>query len=300
MNKLLGLRALAHTDALTGSATFESDVTAQLVADGEGVLDSEFGVTTFTITGLLAMDVYFAYNDAAALTLAQSLWNLAFTSQVQPDQRFPRVRTITHNTNHDRPLNPSLSSYLYKATQNATYLASAELAAQFVRKQLAGGVPLNDIDIASCAISSSNTGPGDAGFVLEGLATLSALTNSPFDDFMRTLIASTVPFSAWTGPDGIFLADADAANLINAELTPPEFIRGLHEAWSSMDAQDPAALFIQSFLMVQYNALLNLASANNTYALNWHGPPPTQVDSVAQTAPLDVLNAAIVVGLPDA
>ena len=48
MNKLLGLRALAHTDALTGSATFESDVTAQLVADGEGVLDSEFGVTTFT------------------------------------------------------------------------------------------------------------------------------------------------------------------------------------------------------------------------------------------------------------
>ena len=48
MNKLLGLRAIAHTDALTGDVTFESDVTTQLVADGEGVLDSEFGVTTFT------------------------------------------------------------------------------------------------------------------------------------------------------------------------------------------------------------------------------------------------------------
>lgn len=48
MNKLIGLRALSHTDALTGSTTFESNVVTQLVANGESVLDSEFGVTTFT------------------------------------------------------------------------------------------------------------------------------------------------------------------------------------------------------------------------------------------------------------
>lgn len=39
-----------------------------------------------TVNGLLAMGVYFAYNDTSTLTMAQSLWNLVFQSQVQPDQ----------------------------------------------------------------------------------------------------------------------------------------------------------------------------------------------------------------------
>ncbi len=48
MNKLIGLRAISHTDALTENVTFESNVIAQLVANGGGVLDSEVGVTTLT------------------------------------------------------------------------------------------------------------------------------------------------------------------------------------------------------------------------------------------------------------
>lgn len=37
------------------------------------------------------MDVYFAYNNSAALTLGQSLWNRAFPSQVQPGQVAPAL-----------------------------------------------------------------------------------------------------------------------------------------------------------------------------------------------------------------
>lgn len=39
-----------------------------------------------SISGLLAMDVYFAYNNSSALTMAQSLWSMVFRSQVQQDQ----------------------------------------------------------------------------------------------------------------------------------------------------------------------------------------------------------------------
>lgn len=48
MNKLLGLRAISQTDALSGNPTFETNIMSQLVADGEGILNSDFGVTTFT------------------------------------------------------------------------------------------------------------------------------------------------------------------------------------------------------------------------------------------------------------
>ena len=55
------------------------------------------------------------------------------------------------------------------------------LSAQFVQKHLANAeVVLAGIDIASC-LSNSTEWPGDTGFVLEGLATLSALRNATYD-----------------------------------------------------------------------------------------------------------------------
>ena len=50
--------------------------------------------------------------------------------------------------------------------------------------------------------------------------------------------------------------------------------------------------------LCQYNALLELASVNNTYAANWTGPPPAHIHYPNQAVALDVLNAAIAIGLP--
>ena len=43
---------------------------------------------------------------------------------------------------------------------------------------------------------------------------------------------------------------------------------------------------------MQYNALLDLADNNNSYAINWHGPA-TSYTAWGQLAALDVLVSAI-------
>ncbi len=55
------------------------------------------------------------------------------------------------------------------------------LAAQFVQMHLANSeIIISDIDIEGCS-SNATEWLGKTGFVLEGLATLSALTNNTFD-----------------------------------------------------------------------------------------------------------------------
>lgn len=59
------------------------------------------------------MDVYFAYNNSTALTLAQSLWNLAFASQVQPDQ-VPLGKLPSLNV----PFSPSCNNGMFCVTDS--------------------------------------------------------------------------------------------------------------------------------------------------------------------------------------
>lgn len=91
------------------------------------------------------------------------------------------------------------------------------------------------------------------------------------------------------------------------------YIRGLHEAWARKVLSADAADFTQSYINVQvsthkirplklalirlkqYNALLDLASANDTYqySADWHGPPPSGLQPWGQLEALDTLNGAI-------
>ncbi|KAF7799502.1 hypothetical protein EIP86_010737 [Pleurotus ostreatoroseus] len=166
------------------------------------------------LVGLVAMDVHFAYNDSTALTIADSLWNQLFSGQMQSQQASAgTLQNSIYNVTFSSSCNSqsvagavftggwpqwgeaaistigaadvgsyfALSSQLYKATANATYLASAVLAAQFIQYHLySAQIIQSSLDISTC-VSNSTQRPDTNGFVLEGLAALSSANYTEFN-----------------------------------------------------------------------------------------------------------------------
>ncbi|KAI0090058.1 hypothetical protein BDY19DRAFT_748242 [Irpex rosettiformis] len=86
---------------------------------------------------------------------------------------------------------------------------------------------------------------------------------------------------------------------------PGILIRGLYQAYARLNLNRTAddsfpssnveAGFIQSFITVQFNALLDLASTpgSNQYSPRWEGPPPVELLPWGQLAAIDVFVSAI-------
>ncbi|KAF8993436.1 hypothetical protein BDQ17DRAFT_1368327 [Cyathus striatus] len=70
------------------------------------------------------------------------------------------------------------------------------------------------------------------------------------------------------------------------------FIRGLLEAFSRNKSNTALQTLIRSYIDVQYNALIDLASSGDAYSSAWHGPAQN-FTTWGQLAALDVLGSAI-------
>ncbi|KAI0094127.1 hypothetical protein BDY19DRAFT_1564 [Irpex rosettiformis] len=193
----------------------------------------------------------------------------------------------------------ALSAHLYEQTQDAQYLPAAQLSASFVTPVLYDGNAIRDgITLGTCD-AANDFWTSNSGVVIEGLSIL-ASTHSTYTSRLNSLISATIPYSRWTNvSDGVIIEGPTSAADANSNGATFGFkailVRGLYEAYSRIPSNSSEASFIQSFIIVQLNALTDLSSVtgSNLYSPKWEGPPPTQLLPWGQLAAVDVLNAAV-------
>ncbi|KAI0314523.1 hypothetical protein OF83DRAFT_1267414, partial [Amylostereum chailletii] len=278
------------------------------------------------IWGLAAYYTYRAYKQQFLLDIATSVWDHASQYQITPAQAangshpqrtvtFPsscngstnagavfwQVSNTTNLGTNGETMGPflALSAYLYEATLDSKYSVAAELSAKYIETHLYNGTIITDAFNVGTCVSPANDAvlTYNSGFAIEGFSVWANITkSSEWNAFTDNLVASTIKFSGWTGNDGINFEEAgtptnpDIDNFASG--LKALFVRGLHEAWARSDNSSGRATLISSYITVQMNALLNLATApgSNNYSSNWIGPPVTVVHPWGQIAALDVLN----------
>ncbi|KIP01495.1 hypothetical protein PHLGIDRAFT_17168, partial [Phlebiopsis gigantea 11061_1 CR5-6] len=238
--------------------------------------------------GITAVDAYKAYHDPSTLTSAEVLWNLANQYVVQPADA---------------------------ANGNDTYRIAAELSASFVRAQLYDQViVLDHMNLTSCSLSTP-TPSYNTGFLIDALSTLT-VTNSSWTPFLNTLVSAAVPFTQWTGTDGVNIESQKAQSLssifrcrINGPMEsqlsrsiPIEayLFRGLYSAWLQVHVQSNSsemANFIETYVNTQNWAT---TQGSNLYSGTWHGPPSDGLSDFGQVDAAFVLNAALAFSIANA
>lgn len=153
-------------------------------------------------------------------------------------------------------------------------------------------------------IASGLTGSSKINIVLRACVTnlLSRLTS---------LVNTAVKSKHWQGDDGVitegaypngnndavgfkctFLVSLIDISTYSNTFTSAVFVRALNEAFVRTKVRD-LNILIHSYLDVQYNAVLELASTgNNIYSSAWHGPAQN-FTTWGQLSALDVIVSAI-------
>ncbi|KAJ4490757.1 hypothetical protein J3R30DRAFT_132208 [Lentinula aciculospora] len=186
-----------------------------------------------------------------------------------------------------------LSALLAEVTSNQTYLNAAQNSATFVHAHL-----YNIQDVVQDTISarqndscstSVNTGPYNAGLTIEGLATLYSITqNATTQSLLDNTTIAAIQSDSWVLDNGIIAYGSQKVGDLN-------LARGLLVAYNRNATNVGLRGYIEAFLAVQYNALVDLATANGTniYTFSWLGPPSNQISPLNQTSALTVLIGAI-------
>uniref|UniRef100_A0A8H8CE62 Endo-1,6-alpha-mannosidase n=1 Tax=Psilocybe cubensis TaxID=181762 RepID=A0A8H8CE62_PSICU len=193
----------------------------------------------------------------------------------------------------------TLSSYLYETTRDTKYLSAATMAANWIKAHNIAtssasnpGILLDTEDGDNCSRSPASwLFTYNSGKFLEGLSVLANVTgDSQWEQLMLTTAAAAIKNAPWQGSNGIIIegADTDSNNDgVGFKGT------GLLEVFRRTPQNSALRILIHSYVDVQYNALLDLASSGNDYSANWLGPQPSGFTTWGQLAALDVLVAAV-------
>ncbi|GAB1522980.1 hypothetical protein RhiTH_006109 [Rhizoctonia solani] len=194
----------------------------------------------------------------------------------------------------------TLSAYLAEATGDSKYTNAAILSANWIknhRYSTSAKIVLDSINSADCTTSADSfTFTYNSGKFVEGLAVLKDVTkDAQWTNLMTETVNAAVKSNHWQGSDGIITEgqDGDLNTNNDGRIFKAVFLRGLTEVFQRSVADNNLRILIHSYVDVQYNALLDLASNGASYGVVWHGPyfGPT---SWGQNAAVDVLVAAIV------
>ncbi|KAI0085366.1 hypothetical protein BDY19DRAFT_1021666 [Irpex rosettiformis] len=279
--------------------------------------------------GLASIYAYTAYGDLTSLERAQSMWTLVSAYLVIADTMGTRpsgnvdisaacngvstagaVFSVANKPN-DLSVNGatttefmSLSAHLYEQTSTSQYLSAASLSAAFISNHLYNGtIILDEIDLETCNTSTELV-TYNSGFTIEGLSILVDVvprnTTEEYASFLAKLVSTAVPFPYWTNSsNGIIIEGPTSANGAKNNFfsiaLKAILIRGLSQAYIRMPNNTDQANFIRSFITVQLNALLDLASIpeTNQYSPRWEGLSPSSLLPWGQLAAIDVLVSAV-------
>ncbi|KAF9564882.1 endo-1,6-alpha-mannosidase [Agrocybe pediades] len=267
---------------------------------------------------------YRAYGDTTLLADAVATWNavtpyVMTASQAQSGKSPVKNFALTGScdgftmaggvfwrpTTDDKSINSittglyvTLSAYLAEVTGDAKYTNAAILSANWIKNHNinSGHIVLDSESGADCSRSSASwIFTYNSGKFIEGLAILYDHTKDPqWNQLMLDIVAAAVKNKSWQGTNGIITEGGSTSKNDDGVGFKAVFIRGLLQAYRKR-AGDNASLakLLRSYIDVQYNALLDLASAGNDYSAKWVGPAPASFNSWGQLAALDVLVAAV-------
>ncbi|KAJ6464850.1 Six-hairpin glycosidase-like protein [Mycena sanguinolenta] len=188
-----------------------------------------------------------------------------------------------------------LSALLAEATGEDTYLDAAKNSADFIRNHLLNsdyvvqdGISVRAND--SCALDPETTKASyNSGLMIEGLAILYSVTsNASIFDLIEEMLPAVIQYSGWQGSNGIIGNGASKSG----DIMLPRALATVN----ARNATTPALQsYIQSYLSVQFNAVVELATAggSNIYSGSWNGPPSASFSPSNQTNAIQVLIGAI-------
>ncbi|KAI3605511.1 glycoside hydrolase family 76 protein [Moniliophthora roreri] len=183
------------------------------------------------------------------------------------------------------------SALLAEATGNQTYLDAAIESANFFHAHLynVNNVVMDSISASSNDSCPTNGAGGDSwstGYLVEGLAILASITKNPeTEQLLRQTIYATLNNPERQGSSGV----------IKFQYADMTFIRGLSALYDRNTTPSDLRTYIQQYLSVQYNAVLDLAteSGSNVYGTSFAGPPPNQFTADGQIRSQSILLGAI-------
>ncbi|KAJ7923590.1 hypothetical protein B0H13DRAFT_2655064 [Mycena leptocephala] len=187
-----------------------------------------------------------------------------------------------------------LSAILAEATADPMYLQAAQQSTEFIRAHLVNNQNIAQDGMSgrasdSCLVSSIIE-PYNSGLMMEGLATIASIhQDASTRNLLATIIQAAIVDTAWQGSNGII------ANVGHGNGGDIYLVRGLGVAYSRNQTSPALHTYIQDYLAVQFNAILDLSTsgASDIYGGPWIGPPSATFSGGAQTLALSGLIAAI-------
>ncbi|KAH8831985.1 glycoside hydrolase family 76 protein [Flagelloscypha sp. PMI_526] len=133
----------------------------------------------------------------------------------------------------------------------------------------------------------------NSGKTVEGLTMMQGLTgDSSWTAYMTRVVAAATKSGPWQGSDGIITEGANTSAVDDAAIFKSIFIRALGEVYERSSSQDLRTL-VHSYIDVQFNALLDIATSSGKYSNAWaKAYPGTAFFSWGQASALDVMAAA--------
>ncbi|ESK87723.1 glycoside hydrolase family 76 protein [Moniliophthora roreri MCA 2997] len=183
------------------------------------------------------------------------------------------------------------SALLAEATGNQTYLDAATQSADFFRAHLydKNNIIMDYISAGrndSCPITKGSDDSWNTGHLIEGLAILASITKRPdTEQLLRRTIYAAVNNPNRQGPSGV----------IKFQYADTTLIRGLSALYDRDPTPSDLRTYIQQYLSVQYNAVLELNTepGSNNYGSSYKGPSPEQFTADGQIRSMSVLLGAI-------
>ncbi|KAJ6489088.1 hypothetical protein C8R45DRAFT_1143600 [Mycena sanguinolenta] len=312
---------LADFDRITNQTMYHNKVT-QLFATAAGV----GGRTNFSAElsyGYGGARAYTAYKDQNLLDYATQAWWFGRTytltaaqaaSGVSPVKSFaiqPNCQGISmeggtfwNNDTAESTITVIATGYflatsalLAEVTSNDVFLQAAIDSMTFIHSHLLSVLNIAQDSMSAAASDSCKINnliePISSGIMIEGLAVLYSLSkNETIQTLLDDIVTATIPNPAWsnTQADGIIAYPQNGA--IRGDL---ELVRGLVAAYVRNATSPQLHYDLGKYLAVQYNAVLDLATANgsNVYGYEWVGPPSSAFSAVNQTGALSILVGAI-------
>ncbi|KAJ3545383.1 hypothetical protein NMY22_g2460 [Coprinellus aureogranulatus] len=295
--------AMANYDKFTSSSTYKTIVTNGINKvfsqyahfDPYGYNDDALWWATASYYA------YRAYGDNNLLNHAIDTWNAVLPFQVTPSQassgstpkkNFGIRGSCNGVTNagavfwrpvaDDDSMNSvttglflTLSAYLAKTTRDSKYTNAAIAASNWMRN---ANTNSNNIILDTIHARDCSRSPADwlftynSGKYIEGTSVLASVTGDS-SWMMKTIqvAAAAMKNGPWQGSNGVITEGASPNSANDGVYFKSAFVRALNELFMN---QNNGALntLIHSYLVVQYNALLELAANGTNYSSSWAGP----------------------------